>query len=443
MRWQEDVFGPLLERTMENAQVFKLAEEYDLSRESRLARAIVRYVNDTLDAEEKERGVQRVRSGELLIKTGRGPLVLPVRTSEDIARVVAGERWDVVRPDIVDRCRKRYRELYPEARPEKVTKFLRTVWQGRSPRRDRDPSPLWGPRSDRPWADALGGGEPLVKLDTERVNKWIDRSPPRPGHNSETFQKLAHFLGTEAGIPPAVQEPLILSLMSIRARFCPRLSNLGSYQMPLAVMHVNSGRTLWQPTRYQPLAPVVVTTLIASQEGRSLRNGLPDTYEEFLELYGQRMARVLTEAYRQDGLISFAELQWIFLTSTGTVSRAVDYYQRKHAVILPCPGTVLDMGRMLTHKSLVVRLHIQGLSVLEIARQTYHSPRSVDAYLKAFDTVLILHLFGLTPKLMATVMSQGQSLVNEYLDLASKYLKDAETMREHLRSRGVAVPSHA
>lgn len=154
------------------------------------------------------------------------------------------------------------------------------------------------------------------------------------------------------------------------------------------------------------------------------------------------MARVLTEAYTQDGLLSFAELQWIFLTSTGTVSRAVDYYQRKHQVILPCPGTVLDMGRMLTHKDLVVRLHLQGLSVLEIARQTYHSPRSADAYFKAFDSVLILHLYGLNPKLMATVLGRGESLIHEYLDLMGTYLKDINTIRDYLRKRGVQMPAN-
>lgn len=40
------------------------------------------------------------------------------------------------------------------------------------------------------------------------------------------------------------------------------------------------------------------------------------------------------------------------------------------------------MGRMLTHKNLIVRLHLQGRTVLEIARQTYHNPRSVAAYLR-------------------------------------------------------------
>jgi len=152
------------------------------------------------------------------------------------------------------------------------------------------------------------------------------------------------------------------------------------------------------------------------------------------------MARVMTEAYTQNAILSYAEIQWIFLASTGTVSRAIDHYQRKHRIVLPCPGTVLDMGRMLTHKALIVRLHLQGLSVLEIARKTYHNPRSVDAYLKAFDAVLILHLYGLTPTLMASVLGRSESLVQEYLDLIEKYLKDADTMREHLRKRGIHVP---
>lgn len=110
-------------------------------------------------------------------------------------------------------------------------------------------------------------------------------------------------------------------------------------------------------------------------------------------------------------------------------------------MILPCPGTVLDMGRMLTHKDLVIRLCLQGLSVLEIARQSYHSPRSVDAYLKAFDSVLILHLYGMSPGLTATVLGRGESLIREYLEIIETYLKDADTMRDYLRKRGVHVPT--
>lgn len=144
------------------------------------------------------------------------------------------------------------------------------------------------------------------------------------------------------------------------------------------------------------MAPVVIS-ILAGDEARVLRYSPPGSYEEFLEFHGQRIARVLTEAYRQDGLLSFAVLQWIFLASTGTVSRTVDYYQRRHHVILPCPGTVLDMGRMLTHKDMVVRLHLQGLSVLEIARQTCHNPRSVDASLRPLTRFLFYTFTGFPP----------------------------------------------
>lgn len=438
MRWQEEVFGPLLARTMENAQIWHLSEHYDLSRDSRLAQAIVRYTNEVLDAEEKRRGVRRVRPGELLLRTGRGPLVLALRTPEDVARLVAGERWDKVRQEILERCKAKYHELFPKAPARAVEGFLRTIWQGHAPR-GQTPSPLHGPRQQRPWSKILSEAKPVAELDTERGRRWVDRDPPRPGHLPETFKKLAYFLGNRAGIPPAVQEPLILDLMAIRARFCPRLTTLATGQMPLVAMHVNSAQRLWQPTRYQPMAPVVVS-LVAGGEARLLRQGPPSSYEGFLELYGRRMARVLMEAYTQEGLLSFAELQWIFLASTSTVSRAIDYYQRQHQVILPCPGTVLDMGRMLTHKDLVVRLHLQGLSVLEIARRTYHNPRSVDAYLKAFDSVLILHLYGLAPELMATVLGRGEYLIHEYLDLITTYLRDVNTMRDYLRRRGVKVP---
>ncbi len=437
VRWQEEAFGPLLERTMENAQVYHLAQYYDLSRDSRLARAIVRHVNTILDQSEQRLQIRRVRPGELLLRTRRGPLVLPIRTQDDIRRVVAGERWDRVRKDILDRCEARYRELFPEAPEAALERFRRCIWAGYGPRGTKS-SPRWGPRGQRPWGRCCGDREPLAELDIQRARQWVDRGPPRLGHLQGTVRKLAHYLGAQAGIPAAIQEALILDLMSIRARFCPRITTLASGQMPVAAMHVKAGRTLWQPTRYQPLAPVVVSVL-ADGEGHLLRYDPPTSYDGFLELYGRRMARVLTEAYTQDGLLSHAELQWIFLVSLGTVSRAVDNYQRQHHVILPCPGTILDMGRMLTHKDLVVRLHLEGLSVLEIARKTYHHPRSIDAYLKAFDSVLILHLYGLPLSLMASVLGYGQSLVREYLELIRNYLKDRETMRNYLRKRGVKI----
>ncbi len=436
MRWQEGVFGPLMERTLENAQVRHLATYYDLSRDSNLARAIVREVNRLLDAEERRRQVQRVQSGEFVLKTSRGPLVLPLRTDEDLQRVISGERWPEVRRDILKRCEARYRQLFPEACYGEVKGFLRILWNQpiRSPR--GHPSPFWASRRKRPWGPFAPQGDPLKELDLARSRKPRRESISHPRHRPETLLRLCHYLGSEAGIPPAIQEPMLLELMTIRARFHPRLNTLRSGQMALAAMHVEAGRSLWKPTRYQPLSPVVVTPL-HREELNTLRHHPPKHYEDCMAFYGQRMARVLNEAYLQDGLLSFAELQWIFLTSTMTVSRAIDHYQRCYHVILPCPGTVLDMGNMLTHKNLIVRLYLQGMTVLEISKQTYHNPRSIDAYLKCFDAVLILHLYGLPLPLMARILGRGESLIHEYLELIGQYLKEPESMRNYLKKRGV------
>ncbi len=68
------------------------------------------------------------------------------------------------------------------------------------------------------------------------------------------------------------------------------------------------------------------------------------------------------------------------------------------------------------------------------------TPRgSVDAYLKTFDSVLILHLYGLPSELMSRVLKRGQYLIDEYLELIREHLKDVQEMRQYLRQRGVKI----
>lgn len=222
--------------------------------------------------------------------------------------IVAGERWTELRRDILAECETRYRDLFPEAKPRHIEASLRCIFQGRIPNHHRGPSPLLRPRRQPPWTSVAPDAEPLWELDADRGRKRLDRAPPRPAHRPETVQRLMTCLANEAGIPPAIREPLLLELVALRARFYPRITTLRSGQMPLAGMHVDAGRTLWESTRYQPLAPLVVSVL-AGDEAHTLRRRPPASYEDFLSFHGRRMARVLTEAYAQDGLLTFAELQ--------------------------------------------------------------------------------------------------------------------------------------
>lgn len=477
-------FGPMSERTLENAQIYLLSTRYDLSRDSILAGAIVNYVNHRLDVEEAQRGIKRVKPGELLIKTSRGDLVLPLRTQADIERAISGDRLEDIRRDIFERCVNKCRELFPEvvepepeseesegagmagmagildlkAEPAEVTeidKILRALsacslslcrnFVKRKLKKGNDQKinslPFrhlkYGPVNKELMGQLLKEAE----ADGKRAGRSISKSSSDLAllYRAETKLEIMNFLDKEAGIPPAIREAMFLDLARVRSRFCPLISTLASGQMPLVSMHVKAGRRLDLPTRLQPLAPVIVSLITPQELEKMGKKGFFE-YNEIMESNARRMARVLIEAYQQDGLISYAELQWCFLTSPNSIGRILAWYQYKHNVILPCPGTVLDMGRMLTHKDIIVRLHLRGMTVLEISRQTYHAPRSVDAYLKVFDSVLVLHLYGLPLKLIARVLNRGESLIEEYLQLIKGYLKEIEQLRKYLQSRGVKLP---
>jgi hypothetical protein len=455
------------ERTVENALIRLLSTRYDLSCDSVLAREIVQRINKTLEADEKKRGIKRVYPGELYLKTSHGDIILPIRTQEAINRVLSGEKLEDIRASILDNCFKRCSSLFPvpavgEGESDESGESGVSVSELETIRRALSISrgfykiykmghgintiPLrakrYGPKNpinatlmQELLSEAERGRESLSTL----IGQCQEICNGDLFYSGEAIEEIINFLGNEAGIPVVLREPMFWELAKLRARFCPLASTLVSGQMPLVSMHVKAGRRLDLPTRLQPFAPVIVT-MITPGELEALGRKSRFEYSELMELHARRMARVLIEAYQQDGLISYSELQWCFLTSANHIGRILGWYEHKHNVMLPCPGSVLDMGRMLTHKEIIVSLYLRGLTVLEISRQTYHAPRSVDAYLKVFDSVLILHLYGLPLKLMAQVLNRGESLIEEYLQLIKENLKEVGELRKYLRSRKVKLP---
>src|SRR5690606_30247858 len=127
--------------------------------------------------------------------------------------------------------------------------------------------------------------------------------------------------------------------------------------------------------------------------------------------------RACFEAYRQNGLLSLMDLQWAFQISSARISELLRSVQREHNIVVPTPGTVLDAGKSLTHKDIIVSLHWQGHSVREIARMTFHSPRAVDNSIGPFEAVLALRMYGVPPPLLARVLRKGIRLVEEHLQL--------------------------
>ena len=152
-----------------------------------------------------------------------------------------------------------------------------------------------------------------------------------------------------------------------------------------------------------------------------------------------QIERITTEAWKQDGVLTQLDVEWITGLTSTAIRELLEAYQEKFGIILPTAGTVLDMGRTLTHKKLVVEMSLSGMTTQEIARRIYHTPEAVDAYLKTFDRMLILRYYGLPMGAMIRVLGNGQKLIEEHLALADKHFPSEKELNQYLSGRGVQL----
>lgn len=157
------------------------------------------------------------------------------------------------------------------------------------------------------------------------------------------------------------------------------------------------GQTLWfavdkneKPGPAKTLAKMRITPVILSvthEEDKNMRvNGYsPKEVRRF------KVARLLNEAYAQQGVLTQADVAELLGVSAGTIGKDIREYQEDHAVILPYRGTVHDIGPSLTHKKMIVTLFLQNVPTPDIARKTCHTEEACDRYIKAFKKVRMLH----------------------------------------------------
>ena len=57
-------------------------------------------------------------------------------------------------------------------------------------------------------------------------------------------------------------------------------------------------------------------------------------------------------------------------------------YENEHQVVLPRPGSEMDIGKTLTHKKFAFQNYKKKMSTSENARLIDHFPEAVDRYIK-------------------------------------------------------------
>ena len=421
----EYLYRPLLERSLVNYQVQYLGRTYDFGKQSRVAALVVDEVNRRIEKAEEQLGIRRVPPFHLYLRRSGKDLALPLFAPEYLEPILREQGGFRASRQLMIRACQQETRTARMSREELLAVVDPDAFARQAPRRRTSGIVLDGDRSEQaPWSDRIRRLIESVRplLASQRVDA-LDTAAP-----ASVVGELTQFVQQETGRGPTVSHHLVQELITLRNLCCPRVGQLKSGQMPFLATSVHAHLSEEVATRYRRLSPVILTVWTPEELKRSI--GSEDSPSD--KQWAERIVRVCFEAYRQGGLLSLMDLQWIFHISARRISELVRWVQRECTIIVPTPGTILDSGRSMTHKDIVVQLHLAGYTVREIARRTYHSPRAVDNYIGTFESVLILDLYHFPRLLMARILKKGISLIDEHLALARKHFRDEEDRKRLL-----------
>jgi len=129
------------------------------------------------------------------------------------------------------------------------------------------------------------------------------------------------------------------------------------------------------------------------------------------------LERICNEAFQQGGLLTIEDFA-IRLLNCGerTLSRDIAALNSQ-GIILPMRSVIKDMGRTLSHRSLIVREWLSGREYSAIAVVTHHSIQSVKNYVGKFKRTVALAQDGHEFRTIAFLVRLSYPLVQEYYNL--------------------------
>lgn len=169
----------------------------------------------------------------------------------------------------------------------------------------------------------------------------------------------------------------------------------------------------------------VILTLDAGEEDLETREK-----EGVIGLRRKRFQRIANEAFQQGGLLTVEDIA-IRLLNCGEKTLVRDLAEFKEQnIILPLRSAVMDMGRSVTHRSLIVKEWLLGKEYSEIARKTNHSVEAVASYIDKFKRVVCLAKDNHELKTIAFLVKLSLSLTEEYYRLFSDFKMIAHRKEE-------------
>lgn len=214
---------------------------------------------------------------------------------------------------------------------------------------------------------------------------------------------------------PMIVDLFVEKLNTLVDEFCPPTNRLRMGQLLWFAVAKDEKPSYGKSMDRTRIVPVVLT-VVSSEDIERFKDGV-----HLKEIRKGVEARLYREAYEQGGVLSEADLSVILRVNLDTISVDTVAYERENGCVLPRRGTVHDMGRSVSHKSVICkkrRLH--GRSTSEVARETGHTNKSVDRYTLALDRIQFCTKMGLSVEAASFVTGLSKNLVIEYTDLAQE-----------------------
>ena len=148
------------------------------------------------------------------------------------------------------------------------------------------------------------------------------------------------------------------------------------------------------------------------------KEDLPIKKEQgIIALRQHRLSRISNEAFIQGGLLTVEDIaNRIFCCGERTIIRDLKDL-REQGIFVPLRSTIKDMGRTLSHRSLIVKEWVKGSEYTDISRKTNHSVKAINNYVRKFKQVVALMNDGYDVHTIAFLTKISKHLAEEYIDI--------------------------
>ena len=169
----------------------------------------------------------------------------------------------------------------------------------------------------------------------------------------------------------------------------------------------------------------VVLTLDAGKEDLEIRKTSGVT-----GLRRHRVQRMTHEAFLQGGLLTLEDLAHRLLNcGQRTLCRDIKALKTNN-IILPLRSTIKDMGRTISHRTLIIEHWLKGKEYVQISKSTFHSIASVKGYVSKFKRVIALANEGFEIHEISFLVKISASLAEQYYQLYQTATMVAHRKRE-------------